>query len=490
MNITPPPFGFVNYVVLVLYFIGMLAIGWWAGRRVKGARGYFIAEGRIHYVLAGLSILGTYLSALTMMALPALAFGDNDWTWSVQLPCLILTAWVITSFVLPRYREANAVSVYAFLEERIHVSARLLASACFLALGVGRNALILYLAALAGKIVTGWDLTTTIIIMGVIVTVYTAMGGMEGVIWTDAIQVVVFAAGAVVSIAYIFASIWGAGGSFLAIASDHHKFRMFDFRADFTQIVTAWLILQTVFETLRIYGTQQDMTQRYMTTESTAKANRSVWLAILGYIPLGYAFYFIGTGLFVFYQVHPDAAVSDLIAQKRLDAIYPYFVGTSMPVGAGGLVIAAFFAATMSTVAAVMNSSSTVFVEDFYKRLTSRDRTDRHYLNLARALTVFWGGLATVVAVILAQNAGLAQVAWSKVMAATASGVLGLMALAFLPFRVNKWAALTGFAACYACLIYMVWWTKINFLLWPVIDNLVCFFVGLALDRLLRLRKK
>jgi Na+/proline symporter len=201
----------------------------------------------------------------------------------------------------------------------------------------------------------------------------------------------------------------------MAIANEHHKFHMFDWRMDFTQIVTAWLVLQTIFETLRIYGTQQDMTQRYMTTESTAKANRSVWLAILGYIPLGYAFYFIGTGLFVFYHLHPDSVVNSLIEQKRIDAIYPYFVGTNMPAGAGGLVIAAFFAATMSTVSAVMNSSSTVFVEDFYKRLIgtpdSALRTQHSALNIARGLTVVWGLLATVTALVLATHAGLAQIA-------------------------------------------------------------------------------
>ena len=496
------PFGVVNYVVLILYFLAMLAIGFWAGRRVKGEKGYFIAEGKIHYVLAGLSILGTYLSALTMMALPALSFGSADWTWTVQLPCLLLTAFVITRFVLPRYREAGAMSVYAFLEQRIHVSSRFLASGCYLALAIGRNGLILYLAALAFRIVTGADLATTIMVMGVVVTLYTAMGGMEGVIWTDAIQVVIFTLGAAVTIVFIFLRVWDAGGGFFAIANQYHKFRMFDGRLDLTQVVTLWLVLQTIFETLRIYGTQQDMTQRYMTTESTAKANRSVWLAILGYIPLGYAFYFVGTGLFVFYHVQPgydfffmggkvlglfhlDPMVASLLNQNRADAIYPYFIGTQMPAGAGGLVIAAFFAATMSTVSAVINSSSTVFIQDFYKRLTRTQRSDRHYLNVARGLTVLWGSLATVLALLLARHAGLAQIAWAKIMAATASGVLGLMALAFLPFRVNKWAALIGFGACYVCLFCLVRWTSVNFLLWPVIDNLVCFFVALGVDRLL-----
>ena len=146
--------------------------------------------------------------------------------------------------------------------------------------------------------------------------------------------------------------------------------------------------------------------------------------------------------------------------------------------------MAAFFAACMAAMSSLLNSSSTVLIQDFYKRLTRTERSDRHYLNVARCLAVLWGVLATVAALILAMHAGLAQIKWAKVMALTVSGVLGLMALAFLPFRVNKWAALIGFAACYVCLLYLVLCTNVNFLLWPVIDNLVCFFVALGVDRL------
>ena len=481
-------FGAVNYIVVGVYLAGMLAIGWWIGRRVKDTKGFFIGGGKVNFILVGLSLLATYLSALTMMAIPGAAFGPDNLLWSVQLPFLILTAIIITRFVLPRYREAGVVSVYEYLEKRIHVSSRLIGSATFIALSIGRMAIILYLPALAFSIITGVDLTATVIVMGVVVTIYAVMGGIEAVIWTEAIQAVIFIFAAILSILYVLGHV--GMGDFMSVAREHNKFQMLKWGTDFTQKLTLWFILQTIFETIRIYGTQQDMTQRYMTTESTAKANRSVWIAILGYIPLGYIFYFIGTALFVYFTVNHDPNFDMLKTMGRRDAIYPYFVVKHLPVGLSGVIIAAIFAAAMSSIAASMNSSATVCVEDFYKRFRKpegdippheKKQTERHDLLVARSLTFLWGFVAIGVAYSLTKVGKQGQDLWGMIMGISTNGILGLMALAFLPFRVNKWAALIGFASCYACLFYIMYGTKIIFLLWPVIGNLVCFFVALGL---------
>ena len=485
-HITQVAFGTANYAVLFLYLVLMLAIGWWFGRRVKGTRGFFVAEGRMGSVVVGLSLLGTYLSSLTMMALPGVAFGNDDMLWSIQLPFLLLTAFIITRWVLPRYRAAGVVSVYEYLEQRIHVSARLLASTAFLALQIGRMGLVLYLPALAFSITTGAPLVPTIVAMGIVVTLYAVYGGIEAVIWTDAAQVVILTAGALVSLFYIFPAFGATGQSFGALAAEHHKLRMVDWSLDIRKIGTVWLVLQTIFETIRIYGTQQDMTQRYMATDSTAKANRSVWISILGYIPLGFLFYFIGAALYLYYQavngptMGPD--IAELVAHKREDAIYPYFIIQTLPGGMAGLVIAAIWAAAQSTLSSSMNSCSTVCIEDFYKRFWGRGREDRHYLRVARWLTLVWGAAQIGMALVFIRIQS-AQVQWTKIMGATANGILALMALAFLPFRVRWWAAVGGFVLCYASFL-VLWFTKtpIHSLLWTVIGNLICFFGALLLN--------
>ena len=496
IQVPPPEFGALNYAVLVLYMVAMLAIGWWTSRRIKDTRGFFIAEGKLNHIVVGISILTAYLSALTMMAIPGLAFRKFDWLWAAQLPFLVITAFVITRFVLKRYREAGVISVYEYLEHRVHVSARLLASLSFIVFSIARMGLVLFLPALALHIVTGAPLLPTIVVMGAVVTVYTVMGGMEAVIWTDFAQAFVMVAGALVSVVYI---VGGTGwADFARIGAEHHKFRMVATRGDLTSILTVFLVLETIFQTIRIYGTQQDIAQRYMTTGSTRKANASVWIAILGFIPFGFLFFFIGSALFIYYQANPDPSVAALIANGRADSIYPYFVASQLPPVLAGLVIAAIFAAAMSSIDACMNASSTVCVEDFYRRFASRDLPDRHYLNVARGLTVVWGALATVMAILM-MRIEYAQIVWNKILAISTNGVLGLMALAFLKKPVRGWTAVTGFVTSYLCLFTMMWFLQVKpvviftypvpggsticFLLWSVIGNIVCFVVAVTLDR-------
>ncbi len=480
MEAPAPGIGAVNWAVIILYLAGILALGAYMSRRIKTTRGYFVAEGRLGALLVGLSLLGTYLSALTMMALPGKSFGPEDWLWTIQLPFLIITAFVITRFVLPRFRAAGVVSVYEFLEQRVHVSARLLASVCFLLLSIGRMGLVLYLPALAFSHITGTQIELNILVMGAIVTVYTVLGGIEAVIWTDAIQVVILALGALLSVGYIVYDINQVTHSFFGLAAQYHKFRVLELSLDVTKLTSLWLILETIFQTIRIYGTQQDMTQRYMATKSTKKGNQSVWIAILGYIPLAYLFYFIGSALFIYYQAYSDPYVLNILAADRpkYDAIYPHFIVDRLPVGIAGLVLAAIFAAAMSSIDSSMNSSSTVCVEDFYKRFWGRNKPDRTYLVMARALTVVWGLLAIGMALAF-RHVQYAQDTWSKVMSFSTTGVLALMLLAFLPVRVRPAAAIAGWAVAAGSVAIMTFLTEIHFLLYPVIGNVLGFTVAL-----------
>lgn len=468
-------FGKWNTVALVVYLVGILVIGGLASRHITGTRSYFIADGKVNPVIVGMSLLGTYLSAMTMLALSGMSFGTFDWIYTVQLPCLILTAVVITGYVMPKYREAGIVSIYEYLERRIDVSVRIIASACFVLFAIGRMGLLLYLPALAFTTVTGVPLWLAIIGMGVIITVYTVIGGIKAVIWTDAIQVVLFISAGFITLAYVFGNIGAL--QFIHIGVEFNKFRVLVPGFDPTKIVTAWLVLETIFQTIRIYGTQQDMAQRFLTTGSTHEASISIWIAILGYIPLGFIFYLIGTALFTFFKAHPA-----VVLPEKPDQIYPFFVIHYMPAGVAGIVIAAIFAAAMSSIDSLMNSNSTVCVEDFLKRFARTERPDAEYLRRARFLTLLWGTLAIVMALMF-MEIRYAQIVWGKLMGVATNGMLGLMALAFIPVRINKWSAITGFVASYACLFIMMG-TGVIFLLWPVIGNLVCFFVALLINPL------
>ncbi len=460
----------LDYGVIALYLCGMLVVGWVASRGVTSARALFLADGKMNHLLVGISLLGTYLSALTMMGLPGMAFGRHDWIYMVQLPCLVVTGAVITGFILPRYRAAGVVSIYQYLEIRQHVAVRLLASTSFLVFAVGRLGLVLYLPSLAFHTVTGFPLAWCIVITGIVVTAYTALGGLKAAIWTDLVQVLIFIVGALLMLGTIFADVGVA--RFIDIGLACNKFRLLVLDPDVRQITTWWLILETLYQTIRIYGTQQDMAQLYLSTDSTPKAARSVWMGVLIYIPLGFVFYFLGTALFAFFQVYPDANLP-----PKPDQILPYFAVHHLPTGMAGLVLAAIFAAAMSSIDACMNSASTVCVEDFVRRFSRRERPERDYLRLARGLIVVWGVLM-ILAGLLFMQVQYAQIMWGKVMGFCTNGVLGLMLLAFLPFRVDWRASVFGFALGYVCLAAAVW-NGVTFLLWPVIGNTVCFVAAL-----------
>ncbi len=466
----------LDYGVIAFYLCAMLVVGWFASRGVTNTRSLFLADGKMNHLLVGISLLGTYLSALTMMALPGMAFGKHDWTYMVQLPCLAITGAVITGFILPRYRAAGVVSIYQYLEMRQHVVVRLLAAASFLIFAIGRLGLVLYLPALAFHTVTGFPLAWCIIITGVVVTAYTALGGLKAAVWTDMAQVAVFIGGAFLTLGLILSEV--GVERFIDIGLAHNKFRLLALDPDVFQITTYWLILETLYQTIRIYGTQQDMAQLYLSAASTEKAARSVWMGVLMYIPLGFIFYFMGTAFFAFYQVFPDPNLP-----PKPDQILPYFVVHHLPTGIAGLVLAAIFAASMSSIDACMNSASTVCVEDFVRRFSRRERSDHTYLRLARLLTVLWGVLM-ILAGLLFMEVQYAQIMWGKVMGFCTNGVLGLMLLAFLPFRVDWRASLTGFVLSYACLAAAVR-SDVTFLLWPVIGNTVCFLTALLIHRLL-----
>lgn len=478
------PFGLINFAVLGLYFVGMLGLGLWCSGRVKTARSFFIADGRLKWPIVGLSLLGTYLSALTMMALSGIAFGEHHLTWAIQLPFLVLTAFVITRWVVGRYRAAGIISVYEYLEMRIHISARVLASLTFVIFSIGRTALVLYLPALAFSTVCHVDLTTTIIVMGLIITLYTVLGGIEAVVWTDAIQVCIFTFAAIYTLVAVFTRMGDA--DFVAVANQYDKFKFLLPGVSLFKITSVWLVLETIVQTIRIYGTQQDMVQRYMTADSDASARRSVWLGAVGYIPICFMFYFIGVSLFVFYVVNPDPAVMSVDGMAvtrvmRADTVYPYFIATQLPPGLAGLLIAAVFAAAMSSIDSLMNSASTVCVEDFYRRFTKTSRDERHYLFVARWLTVLWGVSATCVALLIFHRIDYAQKTWSIMQAVLGSGMLGLMGLAFLPFRVSKWAAAIAFVGSFVLVTLLKVRSDLIWLVLPIIGNGVTFFGALVL---------
>jgi len=346
----------------------------------------------------GLSLFGTYLSSNTFLGVPGNAFG-GDWNRFVFSLSLPIAALLAVKFFVPFYRRSGEISAYHHLEKRFGPWARTYVMILYLLVQVSRVAVILFGVALALQPLTGWSMQVIIIVTGIAVTVYTLLGGIEAVIWTDVAQSIILTIGAVVILIMLLFGLPGGPGEAIEIAADHNKFDLGGFGPSLAKSTFWVVLLYGVFENIKNFGIDQSFIQRYHTARSDAAARRSVWLAALLYVPVSAVFFMIGSLLFSYYHEHPDLtdAVRQRVATERLaeegvsadspgfesavtqrastlkpsdigDKVLPDYIVRKLPPGVAGLLIAAIFAAAMSSVDTSLNSAATVVHSDIWKR--------------------------------------------------------------------------------------------------------------------------
>jgi SSS family transporter len=475
-------FGWLNYAALATYLLGMVIIGWVCAARNKNTQDYFKASGRIPWWAAGLSIYATMLSSLTFMAIPAKAY-STDWTffWA-NVPILLLAPLVIT-FYLPFFRQLNVTSAYEYLEKRFNLAARLYASAAFILFQLGRQAIVLLLPSLALATVSDLNVNSCVVLMGVLCVLYTTMGGIEAVIWTDVAQTVVLLGAAILSLMLIVTTTEGGIGGFWSTAMSADKLNMFNWTLDPSSTANAfWVIfVGSLFVNLVPYTSDQTVVQRYMTTHDQAGAARAIWTNGLLAIPSTALFFAIGTALFVFYRSSPEK----LDPTQATDSIFPAFIVQNMPAGVAGLIIAGIFAAAQSTVSSSLNSVTTVMMTDFYERFGGRVNDDRG-LRIARWLTAANGLFATGAALLLAKlNMESLWDAYLNLVGLAGSGLAGLFALGIFTRRAHGAGAMIGAVASAGVLYWVLQHTNIHFLLYACIGFLTCSVVGWVVSALL-----
>ncbi|AWI08354.1 sodium:solute symporter family transporter [Ereboglobus luteus] len=468
-------FGWINYATVIAYLAGMVLIGWWCSRRNKSTDDYFRAGGRIPWWAAGMAIYATMLSSMTFMAIPAKSYA-TDWTFLWANVSILLIAPILIGVYLPFYRRLNVTSAYEYLEKRFNLPVRLYGSAAFILFQLGRQAVVLLLPALALSAVCDLNVSTCIILMGVLCVVYTVMGGMEAVIWTDVVQTVVLLGAALITLVLIIGGTDGGVAGFFKTAADNNKFHMFNWTLSPSVTANAfWVIfIGNIFANLVPYTSDQAVVQRYMTTQSEKKAARSIWFNAILALPSSILFFAIGTALFVYYKNNP----AQLDPTQATDSIFPVYIVQSLPVGIAGLVIAGVFAAAQSTVSGSLNSVVTAGMTDFYTRLGGK-ATGAAGLRLARVLTAIVGVFATVTALVLAElNLTSLWDAYNSILGLTASGLAGLFALGIFSKRASGTGAAIG-VVCSALVLFLVQrLTNLHFFLYAATGILTCVIVG------------
>jgi SSS family solute:Na+ symporter len=443
----------LDLAVLGGYFLATMAVGFAFARRSRSVEGFTAANRNLPGWLTGLSILGTYVSSITFLALPAKAYGSNwnAFVFSLSLP---LATWISVRWFLPFYRRHTYVSAYHHLEARFGPWARTYASVCYLLTQLARMGTVMYLMALPMSVLLGWDIRGVILVTGVSVTVYALAGGIVAVIYTDAIQTVVLVAGALVCAALMAGALPGGLGQLVQIAQAHHKFSLGGFGPNLAE-PTFWVVLlYGLVINLQNFGIDQNYVQRYIASKSDAEARKSVWLGGLAYLPLSAVFLFIGTALFAYYAVRPDALPLMYRDPTRADSVFPWFIVTVLPPGVTGLLIAAIFAAAMSTISTSLNSSATIILSDVYRRYVNPRATERQSMRLLRTTTVVWGVAGTGAALAMT-SVRSALDAWWSLAGIFGGGTLGLFLLGFMSRRAGNRAAIAGVGTGVGLVLWM-----------------------------------
>jgi SSS family solute:Na+ symporter len=426
----------------------------------------------------------------------------SNWSAFVFSLSIPLAVWVALRYFLPYYRREGHVSAYAALENRFGLWARLYASFFYILTQLARMAVVMYLMALPMQVIFGWEIRTVLLVVGVTVTVYSFMGGILAVIWTDAIQAVVLMGGAILVLLIIVFQTPGFVPEMWEVGMSQGKFSFGGMGFDLAEKTFWTLLLFGIAENLRNFGIDQSYVQRYVAARDDGEARKSLWVVGILYVPMSAIFFFIGTALFVYYNADEvaneapasavweseslrslhevrkvvarqellqggmergaegfDAAAEELARTKGIadlgDRVFPYFIATQLPAGITGLLVAAIFAAGMSTVSTSLNSSATLLMTDYYRRLINPAGGERAEMRVLYGGTVLWGVLGTLLALVLVEVTQSALDIWWTFSGIFSGGMAGLFLLGLISRRANNPIAVTSVLLGLAVILWM-----------------------------------
>ncbi len=452
----------LDLAVFLIYMIAMVSVGGLFYGKNKSSEAFTLGNQRIPSWVVTLSIFATFVSSISYLALPGIAYQSNwnSFVFSLSLP---IAAFVAIRIFVPLYRRVNSPSAYTYLEQRFGSWARVYASTMYLLTQLMRIGTILYLMALTLNAIFGWDIVVVIAVTGLVVMVYSVMGGIQAVVWADAIQGIVLIVGAVVCLGFILFGMPQGPGQVFEIAQANDKFSLGSFGLDLSQ-PTFWVVLvYGVFINLQNYGVDQNYVQRYMLAPTEAEAKKSAFWGGMLYLPVSMLFLFIGTALYAYYQAGAAVLPPELQSLEKSDSVFPHFIATQLPAGITGLLIASIFAAGMSTISTSYNSAATVFLTDYYQKYVGREITDKQKMKVLYTASFIISLIGIVIGIAMI-NVKSALDAWWKLASIFSGGMLGLFLLGAFSKVKNVKGAITGVVVG---LVVVIWLSLSNLFLGP-----------------------
>ena len=427
----------VDLSVIAAYLVGTTLFGcsFYFRKGADDAKTFVAGGGRIPGWVLALSIFATYVSSISFLALPAKAYLAN-WNVLVLSFSIPIAAGIAAVWFVPFYRRMTSASAYSFLEERFGFWARAYASGCFLLMQSVRSGMILFLLALLLKTLLGFSIPAVILAVGLSTMVYSMLGGLQAVVWTDAVQAIILIGGALLCLVVLGCTLPDGLAAGLRSAYDAGKFSHGSFSLAEWGGETFWVtFVYGVFLNLQNFGIDQTYTQRYIAAKSEREAVRSMFSGAMLYVPVSLVFVAIGTLLWVWVNAHPGAVPADVLAKS--DAVFPWFIVNRLPTGVTGLLVAAIIAAAMSTMSSTLNSGATVLLEDYRKRFAKGAVAPASQIRFLRGTTIALGVFAIGVALAV-MNVTSVLTAWWALQSVLSGGMLGLFLLGAFARRTRK----------------------------------------------------
>ena len=454
----------LDVTTLVAYLSLLLLMGIYFSRKNTNTEEYFVGGRSYSGWIIGLSMVGTSISSVTFLAFPADAFKT---AWLRMLPGFTLPIAIIISayLFLPFFRRTKIISAYEYLENRFGPSVRTYGAVTFIIGQLVRVSMILYLLSLLMQEITGFDPIVSILIAGVFVALYTIMGGINAVIWTDVLQTIMLVFGGVLCLSVIVYNLPGGLSQIFEIASTDGKMAFAEWENgsvspaswsfSLSEKTAMMMFFVGLTEWFQEYTANQNVIQRYAAAKSINEARKAMFVSFIN-IPIWAFYFFLGTALYVFFQVFPVLEVGEMLnGVRKAEQVLPYFIINYLPPGIAGLVIAAAAAAAMSSLDSSINAISTIGINDIYRRLIVKKENDKHYLKIARILASLVSTIMIVGAIILSETeTKTLQDTIVTLISVLMGGVMGLYMLGFLTRRGDSRTAWLGIILTF---IFSLW---------------------------------
>jgi len=505
----------LDLVIIFGYLIGVTLLGTWFARKQETTRDYFLGDRSVPWWAIAASIVATETSTITFISVPGIAFARGGNFQFLQLVLGYMLGRVVISLLfIPLYFRGELLTVYQLLDRRFGGRIKMLAASLFVVMrNIADGVRLLLTAIVLANVYTAFQpqadfetiLVASVILIGVVMIIFTYFGGMEAVIWIEVVQLGIYIVGALAAAIVIINLTSGGLSASLSAGSAFQKFSLFDFGIrwtahsfglpftsstytltlplDLTKTFTFWAgLVGGCFLTMSTHGTDQYLVQRYLCTDRPRRAAAALLSSGVVILAQFIGFLFIGVLLFGFYHPYTDPSYSALPAAQAAfpfrggDQVFPDFITKHLPSGLSGLVVAAIFAAAMSS---SLNSIAATAVNDLYKPFRPR-RSDRHYLKVSHWLTLLWGVVQIAVALFVRHRNRSALDQALSIASLINGPVLGVFLVGTFLRRVSEPPALIGMLASTLVMLYVYFETNIAWTWYVLIGSLITLIVAWA----------